>query len=240
MSYILDALRKADADRERDPSRGIHAQTVPTTSVPAAGRRGGPWAIGGLCVIAAAVAAWLWAGSGGTPEPVVATAPAAVSVPPAQPMPAEPPAPAAPAVATQVLPPPPPPVMQAPAPPAPVQKPAPPPAVSKAVPDAVAAAPAAAASAPATAPGASAAPAAAANAGRIVAPTELPPDIQRDLPKLAISGGVYSDNAAQRMLIVGGQVVNEGAELAPGAVLERIQPKAAVIRFRGWRYAVPY
>src|SRR5687768_12980110 len=26
MSYILDALRKADAQRERDPARGIHAQ----------------------------------------------------------------------------------------------------------------------------------------------------------------------------------------------------------------------
>ncbi|MCC2636091.1 MAG: hypothetical protein K0S48_3977, partial [Ramlibacter sp.] len=26
MSYILDALRRADAERERDPARGIHAQ----------------------------------------------------------------------------------------------------------------------------------------------------------------------------------------------------------------------
>jgi general secretion pathway protein B len=61
-----------------------------------------------------------------------------------------------------------------------------------------------------------------------------------DLPKLAISGGVYSDNAAQRMLIVGGQVVNEGAELAPGVTLEQIRPKSAVLRFRGLRVAVPY
>ena len=28
MSYILDALRKADAQRDRDPARGIHAQTL--------------------------------------------------------------------------------------------------------------------------------------------------------------------------------------------------------------------
>jgi general secretion pathway protein B len=42
------------------------------------------------------------------------------------------------------------------------------------------------------------------------------------------------------MLIVGGQVVNEGAELAPGLVLEQIRAKTAVLRFRGWRYAVPY
>lgn len=33
MSYILDALRRADAQRERDPARGIHAQAA--TAAPA-------------------------------------------------------------------------------------------------------------------------------------------------------------------------------------------------------------
>jgi general secretion pathway protein B len=61
-----------------------------------------------------------------------------------------------------------------------------------------------------------------------------------DAPKLAISGGVYSANAAQRMLIVNGQVFNEGGEVEPGMVLEEIRPKAAVLRFRGSRYSVPY
>ena len=69
---------------------------------------------------------------------------------------------------------------------------------------------------------------------------DLPADLQRELPKLAISGGVHSTNAAQRMLIVGGQVVNEGAELAPGVVLEQIRARSAVLRFRGFRYSVPY
>lgn len=69
---------------------------------------------------------------------------------------------------------------------------------------------------------------------------ELPADVQRDLPKLAISGGVYSDNPAQRMLIVNGQVVGEGAEPAPGVVLEQIRSKTAVLKFRGYRYGVPY
>ncbi|HEY0835536.1 MAG TPA: general secretion pathway protein GspB [Azospirillum sp.] len=64
----------------------------------------------------------------------------------------------------------------------------------------------------------------------------LPPDA----PKLAISGGVYSANRAQRMLIVNGQVVNEGADLGGGLVLEEIRPKAAVLRFRGGRYSVGF
>lgn len=75
---------------------------------------------------------------------------------------------------------------------------------------------------------------------RIYAMAELPPDVQRDLPKLAITGGVHSDNAAQRMLIVGGQVMGEGAELAPGLVLEQIRAKTAVFRFRGLRFSLPY
>lgn len=69
---------------------------------------------------------------------------------------------------------------------------------------------------------------------------ELPADVLRDLPRLAISGGVYSDNPAQRMLIVNGQVVGEGAEPAPGVVLEQIRAKTAVLRYRGHRYGVAY
>ncbi len=64
----------------------------------------------------------------------------------------------------------------------------------------------------------------------------LPPDA----PKLAINGGVYSTNKAQRMLIVNGQVYNEGSEVAAGVVLDEIRNKTAVLRYRGSRYTVAY
>jgi hypothetical protein len=35
-------------------------------------------------------------------------------------------------------------------------------------------------------------------------------------------------------------VRSEGAELAPGLVLEQIRAGSAVLRFRGWRYSVSY
>jgi general secretion pathway protein B len=74
----------------------------------------------------------------------------------------------------------------------------------------------------------------------VLAIAELPPEVQRELPKLQIAGGVHSENPAQRMLIVGGQVIAEGAEAAPGVVVEQIRPKSAVLKFRSYRYSVQY
>lgn len=204
MSYILDALRKADAQRESDPARGIHAQPA----VAAAART------------TSATPAWAWAGAALCGAAVVAYA-AWPAAQPQRPAPAEPaalapaPAPVVVPVATQVSPPAPPPL--------------PTPVVARPAPQPEAPA-AAAAPAPASAP----------EPARILAYADLPAAVRGELPKLAISGGVHSENAAQRMLIVGGQVVNEGAELAPGVVLEQIRPRTAVLRYKDYRYSVAY
>jgi general secretion pathway protein B len=216
MSYILDALRKADAQRERDPARGIHAQSMrPASAQQAAaqGARAWPWIVGAVGLASVAVAAWQ----------LMAPAPAPVAAPVAQlpPPPAVAAPPRAPVPASQVLP---------PAPPAP---PAPPPV----------AAPAQVQPAPAVreTPKASPRPPAPAASQPSAAERLLPArDLPADLPKLAITGGVYSDNPEQRMLIVNGNVVNEGARLAPDVVLEEIRAKTAVLRVRGYRYSVPY
>lgn len=229
MSYILDALRKADAERERDPARGIHAQPaagVPVQAAPRAPR----WAWAAGLVLLALVAGYgLW--QRGEPPP-----PAAPPMPVTGFVKQAPPPPAVVPVATVVVP---------PAPPAPVPaKPAVAAVTTLKAPPAVPAAAPVSAAAPPAAPVAAVAPvapvAAAPAPARIWAVAELPADVQRELPKLAISGGVHSDNAAQRLLIVGGQVMTEGAELAPGVVLDQIRPRTAVLRFKGFRYSVPY
>ena len=78
----------------------------------------------------------------------------------------------------------------------------------------------------------------------VVVPPSPPPapvaGLPADAPKLVITGGVYTTNKAQRMLIVNGQVMTEGADLGSGVTLEEIRPKSAVLRFRGGRYAVSY
>jgi len=188
MSYILDALRKADAQRERDASRGIHAQTASlgATGAPAvSGNRMGCCAVAAVALVVAGAAAWFLTRGDSAPPAVVAPA---TSVPQAPP--------AAAAIS------PPPPV------PAPIQ----------AREAAFANRPAASAPAPEPVAGG------------------LPPDA----PRIAISGGVYSPNPAQRMLIVNGQVFNEGSEVAPGVKVEAIQARTAVLGFRGARYTVAY
>ena len=80
----------------------------------------------------------------------------------------------------------------------------------------------------------------------ISAPVPPPPPtppvagLPGDAPKLVLSGGVYSTNPAQRMLIVNGQVFNEGSEVAPGVRLEEIKSRTVVLSFRGARYTVAY
>lgn len=283
MSYILDALKKADSQRERDPARGIHAQPVPPSSRSSRsgeGLRVWIWGAGAVGLAAAGTIAWY---AQRDENPVVArTLPAAT----AGPLLLSAPAPAAavvavvePApVATALMPPAPPPapvvtddeprtlprrsrgrgqqVAAAAAASAPGAAFGAAPPAAGAIPGAAPApgivAPAAGVSA--TAPGAAvparppAPPPVAVNPppppppprAPVTVPTPPVAGLPADAPKLVITGGVYSTNPTQRMLIVNGQVMNQGADLGSGVTLEEIKPKAAVLMFRGARYTIGY
>lgn len=263
MSYILDALRKADAQRERDPARGIHAQPAtrggPEELPRAPGSRAVPYLLASAVLVALAAVGWtLWGrGSTGSVGANTASQPSAASMAPAavtDPVPGAAPVALAatgrsamPPVASLPAPTPAPITTAAPAPiPATVTAPA---AASLRPADArTAASQVRSASTPIETAGTKAAPASAsaaprqatADTQRVPPQKELPADVQRDLPLLNVSGGVYSDSASQRMLIVNGQVLGEGAEAAPGVVVEAIRSKSAVLRFRGQRFSVPF
>jgi general secretion pathway protein B len=240
MSYILKALQRAEAERARGATPGLLTPTLPAAAEPApAPRRVLPWSLaGGALAGCAALAWWLWPAE---PQPV-AVAPAvapAQAVPPAvhtAPV-AAPTAPLAQAV-------PPAPIVAAP----PVPAPAPAPASAVApLPRPAAPTPApGAATARATPPvaspaGPAAAPAAAtAQTAPVVTLAELPPQLRQALPPLTLGGGIYSPEAANRLLIVNGQVMREKAQIAPDLVLESIGPRSAVFRFRQQRFEMKY
>ncbi|MCE4557335.1 general secretion pathway protein GspB [Pelomonas cellulosilytica] len=125
MSYILDALRRAEADRERERGQvpGLHTQPPSgSDATPSAPRRAWlPWVGGGLLLVAGVGAgSWFAASPGNSPAPATPATPPPATVP--QPAATAPPAPATVASASPYLPPAPPPVAIAPAP-APVSPP---------------------------------------------------------------------------------------------------------------------
>ncbi|NCT83022.1 MAG: general secretion pathway protein GspB, partial [Comamonadaceae bacterium] len=102
---------------------------------------------------------------------------------------------------------------------------------------AIAAAPAPVVAAPPAA--LAAAPSGSAPDARIPRLAELPDSLRRELPPLAISGSVYSDDPASRFVMINGEVQREGAKLGAELVLEQIRPRELVLRFKGQRYRQP-
>lgn len=234
MSYILDALKKADAEREREGVPTLHSQHgAPADSAPAANRpsAGMPWALGGVAAGLVLLAGVWWmqpksdtaaAPSEPAPTPVVqqpvqAAPPAAQPLPQTAPMPPMTAAPVGPAVTVA------PPLPDAP------RREAPRPEERKAVGNR------------STEGNALHVDASLREApARVVPVAELPEDIRRELPALSIGGAMHSDVPANRMLVLNGGVFHEGDQPAPGLVLEEIKLKSAVFRFKGHRYSVAY
>lgn len=215
MSYILDALRRADSERERGRVPGLHAQTASTATdddeLPD-GRGGMRWGFVASLLGLALIVVFAWMAFGrDKPIEVIVSAP-----PPPQPVPAPPPPPPAPAPAPVAMAPAPEPVAATPAAEKPQRKPAP---VKRE-------------------PVRAAAPVV--DETPVVPVSELPDDVRRQLPALAISGATYSASRASRMLIVNGQLYREGDLLAPNLRLEQIQLKSAVLRYKNYRYSVGY
>jgi general secretion pathway protein B len=69
---------------------------------------------------------------------------------------------------------------------------------------------------------------------------QLPEQIRSQIPRMSFGGYMYSANPADRLILIDNALRHEGDELAPGLVLEKLMPKAAVMNFRGIRYRVAY
>lgn len=217
MSYILEALKKAQAERQLGNAPTIHAPVV--HAVPVSRPRRLPLALAAAAAVVLLGAAWFaWRQQGpAAPAPAVAQpvpAPAVAAAVPPQ-------AGAAPAAAPQVA------LLPEPVAP-PVRKPEPParkpePARAAPAPEPIAATPAR--------------PAAEETTRGL---NELPEAIRSQVPKVVFGGYIYSPNPAERLLLVDKMLRREGEEVAPGLVLEKLLPNAAVMNYRGQRYRVPY
>uniref|UniRef100_UPI0028D7B52A general secretion pathway protein GspB n=1 Tax=Massilia timonae TaxID=47229 RepID=UPI0028D7B52A len=69
---------------------------------------------------------------------------------------------------------------------------------------------------------------------------QLPESVRREIPQVSFGGYIYSPTPGESLLLVDKTLRREGEEVAPGLVLERLMPKAAVMNYRGTRYRVAY
>lgn len=259
MSYILDALKRAESERSRGEIPGLHAQPMARVATDHEESAGG-WralALAVTVVVVLGALAWWWL-SGDQPVPAVVPpqAPPLAASPSTSPAPANPPAlvnAPAPVVAAVE-----PPVASAQPKPPPRRNPAP--AIKSAATPANTAAPGLSPSpvssvskpAPqsqmpadnigATRSTGTPAPAAsgATREPRVLAMSELPADVISSLPALVVSGASYSDQPASRMVIINGALYREGDRLTSELTLQHIALRSAVLSFRGYRFSINY
>lgn len=207
MSLILDALRKADSERERESVPGLHTQPVPSLSLEiSAPERPKPWLWIALGVSTGLLVALGWYVMGRETPRAVVERPAPAPEPMA--------APSRPQVA--------PPNAIVPELPREVATPAPWPSPER----------------KAAAKAGKAEPAVATPA--VYAREQLPDNIRSALPPLAVGGSIYSSTPANRSLILDGRLYRENDQLSADLLLEAIQQKTAVLRFKGYRFEIRY
>lgn len=257
MSYILEALKKAEAQRGQGQVPGIHDQHMAPEFSTSQAREGQSlliWIIMAMGLVMIGLLVWALWQPGGTNDAVsAAPMPALVNTAPANTAPAPTPTPAPAPQAPPALPP----VAESPAPnstradpaaitPATSNEPAPnPPAARAPTPDRAIQPRRERKATNESSPGT--APTAEATRGKHKPPAaaseelpDLPEAMRAQLPKLAFGGAMHSDNAASRMLIVNGQLLHEGDAISPDLTLERIQLKQATFRYKGYRYTAQY
>lgn len=236
MSYILDALKRADAERERGTTAGVHAQPAAGWSGPIAqpapaGRA--LWFVLGVATVLLSSIAWrLWGNQSSHPvavEPWTTAAPVLLPNASLIQRPAEvksiygrgvdvhipPPLTAAAGtgrVATQYKP-------TSPAVVAVVE------VVGVKIPTPVVA---------------RTSPKNAVVDDKVLTLDELPEEIRRELPALTIGGAIYSENVANRFVIINGQIFHETETPTSGVILQKIKLKSAVLSFKGYQYSIVY
>jgi general secretion pathway protein B len=69
---------------------------------------------------------------------------------------------------------------------------------------------------------------------------DLPAQIQHEIPAFTVGGYIYSGSKADRSVLINGRLLHEGDEAAPGLVLEKMTPSGMILGYKGYRYRRGY
>ena len=212
MSYILDALRKSDQQRQR----GL-PPTLQTNHLAARASRRPPllvYGVPGLILVGAGILIGWWR-PWQVPQPVPVASPLAAKPLEAAPQPI---------------------VTATPIPAQSVLSPNAPEHVNVQTPSA-GTAPAKDAAIPiSAAPVARATPAAVAPESKVMAIADLPAAIRQEIPAMIISVHAYSPQPANRMVSINNLLLREGGSLPPGLTLNEITADGMVFSYKGYRF----
>jgi general secretion pathway protein B len=73
-------------------------------------------------------------------------------------------------------------------------------------------------------------------AGKVVPISELPDEILRKLPSLTFSGHVYSSVVAKRSIVINGKKMREGDSVNADLLLHAVTPSGAVFNYKGVQF----
>jgi general secretion pathway protein B len=68
--------------------------------------------------------------------------------------------------------------------------------------------------------------------------TDLPPEIRNSLPEFRISGHAYSPEARTRVVRINEKILQEGQDLSTGLKLDEITPDGVILTYQGFRFRV--
>jgi general secretion pathway protein B len=71
---------------------------------------------------------------------------------------------------------------------------------------------------------------------KVMALNDLPPSIRREMPGVAIMFHAYSSDPAERRVMINGNMAKEGETLADGLGLQQITPDGVILLFKGYRF----
>jgi general secretion pathway protein B len=231
MSYILEALKKSDQQRQRGAT-----PTLPTAPVAIAAPKQPMFFYYGLLaavlLIAGILIGWLrpWQADQPTPATATFTDKSPISAPPQTAPPHQPEPPGIARMTAQELPPPNSTSAMPPAPMVVATKPdTPAPAKTETrgtPPKTVAAAPASVLEKPADT----------AQEQKAIPLAELPLQIQQEIPAMTIPLHAYSSKPKDRLVSINDRMLREGDSLTPGLRLEQITPDGLIFSYKGYRF----
>ena len=69
---------------------------------------------------------------------------------------------------------------------------------------------------------------------------DLPSNIRLEIPAFVVNGYIYAKNPADRSVLINQRLLHEGDQIAPELTLEKMIPKGAILNYKGYRYRVTF